>query len=188
MITNLRGTSGSGKSTVGHYLVDTYKGEEIYEDGWNKTKPRLVGYKLPGGLTVLGSYRAAGGGADTFSPRDQLPQLIRNHAEQAEHIFFEALVISSTVPKYVDLADELKFTNPFVFAFLDTPVDLCIQNVYTRNGGKPIKEDNIRGHHRYMTRVAQRLRDAHQSVVAIDHTDAFAQVEQLMRNGGWQPE
>jgi gluconate kinase len=195
MILNLRGTSGSGKSTVGHYLVDTYAGKPIYEDGWNKGKPRLVGYQLPGDFQVLGSYKAAGGGLDTFSPHDrsQAITLITDHATQSRHLFFEALVISSTVPRYVELVNDLvsrgviASVNDFVFAFMDTPAELCIQRVYQRNGGKPIKEGNIRTHHAYMVRVAQRLRDAGLRVETIHHERAFEDVEALYREAGWDP-
>lgn len=187
MIINPRGTSGSGKSTLGHWLINTFSHEEIYEDGWNKTKPKLIGYRLPGNLIVLGPYRANGGGMDLISSGDRSKHydLIKRYWNNGEnHVFFEALVTSSTVPQYVKLSEELE---PITFAFLDTPVDTCIANVYHRNGGKPIKEDNIRGHHGYMTRVAQRLRDAGQTVVTIRHEHAAEDLANLLVEGGWDP-
>jgi len=186
MIVNLRGPSGSGKSYVGHQLLDTFGGEPIFEDGWNKFSPRLIGYKLPDNFYLLGSYRAKGGGLDTLSPHDRsaLLPLIERYAAMG-HIFFEALVISSTVPSYIEMAQRLKM--PFIFAFLDTPVDLCIQRIYQRNGGKPIKEDPVKGHHKYMTRVAQRLRDAGMKTVTIDYKRSFEEVVNLFRAEGWYP-
>jgi hypothetical protein len=186
MIVNLRGPSGSGKSYVGHQLLDGYPHEEIFEDGWNKFKPRLIGYKLPGNFYLLGSYRAAGGGLDTLSPHDRsaLLPLIERYAKLG-HVFFEALVISSTVVTYIELANKIK--QPFIFAFLDTPADLCIQQVYLRNGGKPIKEDLIRGHHKYMQRVQQRIDEAGLQTATIDHTRSVDDVVELFRQGGWDP-
>ena len=188
MIVNLRGPSGSGKSYVGHQLLEIFGGEELYELGWNKRSPRLVGYKLPDNFYLLGSYRAKGGGLDTLSPHDRsaLLPLIERYAAMG-HVFFEALVISSTVPAYVEIAK--RATQPFVFAFLDTPIDLCIQRIYQRNGGKPIKEDAVRGHHKYMKRIEQRLREAGMFTMGIDHEDSVQQVVKVFRDwGDWRPE
>lgn len=194
-VINLRGTSGSGKSFIGHSFLREFPHEEIYEEGWNKTKPRLVGYRLPGNLVVLGSYKAAGGGMDTFSPHDrtQAIKLVRNHIETGAHIFFEALVISSTVPRYIDMVNELHdggvmHKDDFVFPFMDTPFDLCIQQIYKRNGGKPIKEENVHAHWKYMRRCKQRLADAGMHVEDIDHTRGYEQVKELLHAGGWNPE
>jgi hypothetical protein len=185
---NLRGPSGSGKSYIGHQFLEEFAYEELWEDGWNKSKPKLVGYQLINGLYVLGPYRAPGGGMDLLSPHDRKASLwwSEKFIGEGRFIFLESLIFSSTVPPFLEVVARHPGER-FVFAFLDTPFDLCIQRVYQRNGGKPIKEENVRSHHAYMGRVARRLQDLGQRVVIIDHTRAYEQVKELFIAGGWRP-
>ena len=188
MIINLRGPSGSGKSYIGHKFIDTFGNdvEELYEDGWNKTKPKLVGYRLPGDLYIAGPYRAAGGGADLLAPHDRsrTVDLVERLSERG-HVFIEALFASSTIKPYMELAGRVG--TDLVFAFLDTPYELCHDRVLMRNGGRPINEDAHRGHHRFVARSAQRFIDGGFHVEYIDHTRAFEQVWELLLSGGWAP-
>ncbi|KKL65999.1 hypothetical protein LCGC14_2149360 [marine sediment metagenome] len=187
MLVNLRGPSGAGKSFIGHKLLDTYPHEEIWVDGWNKTKPKLVAYELPGGLFVLGRYTAKGGGLDGFltkRTRERFYDLIRSYAFNKPFVFAEALILSSSKGAWKGLASEMA-PDPLVFAFMDTPFDLCVKQVYLRNGGRPIREDQVKAHHAYLQRLSHRLKEEGENVVTIDHTCGFDQVVQLFKDGGW---
>jgi hypothetical protein len=43
-----------------------------------------------------------------------------------------------------------------IWAFFETPVEHCIERIYSRNGGKPIKEDLVRGKWEQIDRVRQK--------------------------------
>lgn len=192
MILNLRGTSGSGKSYVGHALLEEFPHEEIYEEGWLKSgKPKLIGYRLPGNLVILGSYRAAGGGLDCFfgNDRSKALSLIEKWIPRGHHLYFEALVLSTMVPRFIEMLERTPVPrDEFVFAFLDTPLDICIKRIYQRNGGKPIKEYAVRGHHRQVKNVERRLREDHgRRTETVGFTRAYEQVKELLRSGGWNP-
>ncbi|KKL64113.1 hypothetical protein LCGC14_2168300 [marine sediment metagenome] len=187
MLVNLRGPSGAGKSFIGHKLLDTFPHEEIWVDGWNKTRPKLVAYELPGGLFVLGRYTAKGGGLDGFltkRTRDQFYDLIEEYGCTKPFVFAEALIISSSKTRWQELAAKMA-PDPLVFAFMDTPFDLCIKQVYIRNGGRQIKEEQVLTHHRFLKRLTVRLKSEGENVVTIDHTCGFDQVVELFRAAGW---
>ena len=184
----LRGPSGSGKSFVGHAFAERFPHDEVFEDGWNLIKPRLIGYRLPGNFYCLGSYRPAGGGLDTLSPDDRSKHfdLIKRYAVKG-YVFAEALVLSTMVPKLLALGAELG-PESISFPTMDTPSDLCVKQIYQRNGGKPIKEANVHGHRKSVDNGTKRLRDAGFSAPDIDHTHSFEQVVEIFRSVGWRPE
>lgn len=152
MIINIRGTSGSGKTTLVRRLLNDadsppdFNVEEIYEEAAGKE--RLVAYRLPFNLYVLGSYKNTCGGCDTFSWKggtgDYLEDLVRRYAAKG-HVIFEGYIVSNSYGRWAKVAEEL----PFTWAFLHTPVEDCIARVYGRRaakgrGDKPFKEQNLR--------------------------------------------
>jgi len=118
---------------------------------------------------------AKGRSVDGFTARSEA--LVRRWATIG-HIIFEGLMISSVYARYLKLSKEL---GGMVWALLDTPVDVCIKRVLERNGGKPINEDYVhskwettRKHYDWATAEGEK-------VVWIDHTRAFEQVMEIIR-------
>lgn len=190
MILTLRGCSGSGKSYVAHQLLERYPNTPIYLGGWNQdpNRPKLVGYDLPGGMLMLGRYTAPGGGLDGFlltKTREKFYALVRDAFLAAPFVFGEALTISSSRIWWQELSRE--FPGQVIFAFLDTPVDLAIQRVLQRNGGRPIKEPQLKQHYRFVNRLGHRLEADGERVYWIDHTRPVEQVIQIFKDEGWQP-
>jgi len=189
MFVSLRGPGGSGKSYVGHALLDAYPHVPIFDDTWNKQKPKLIGYELPGGLVVLGRYTAPGGGLDGFltsKTRDKFHALIRKYATTKPFVFGESLTISSSRIWWEELADELGY-GALVFAFLNTPPDLCVQRILHRNGGKPIHEDQVHAHYRFIQRLAGKFEMRGDRVVHIDYKQSVEAVTKLFTEAGWRP-
>lgn len=202
MILNLRGPSGSGKSYPGFQLLKEY-GPPIEEirstDYFNRKRPKLIGQVLPGGLCLAGRYtmkkstvkEGAGysGGVDGFFPVEELQQMLTDLSDQYPHMLVESLMISGTFERWSDWAHErAQAGNPVTFATLDTPLELCLERVQQRNGGKPVKEDTIAKHRRQVHRCARRLQDegGHRSLL-LDHTQSYEGVKQLLFEGGWDP-
>jgi len=190
MILTLRGCGGSGKSYVGHQLLERYPNTPIWVSGWNKPPhKKLIGYDLPGGMLLLGRYTAAGGGLDGYlltRTRDKFYGLIDEAMQAAPFVFGESLTISSSRIWW----QEFSAKNPgqVVFAFLDTPVDLCVQRILQRNGGRPIKEWQVVQHHRFIGRLAERFRAEGEIVYTIDHRHPVEDVIRIYKEDyGWQP-
>ena len=146
MIISLRGTNGSGKSTIVREIMRMYRAEVKIE---YRGRRRPVGYiMLPKDfsetrLFVPGHYEIANGGIDTLPSLDYAYGLIRVHAlELGSHVLYEGKNMSDGVNGLVALHEE---GLEVAVAWLREPVDLCVRSV--RERGHKIKEETIRKLH-----------------------------------------
>jgi hypothetical protein len=137
----LRGTNGSGKTRVARYLLEESKAKPILHLGRKVRayKGELDGYPL----FILGSYETACGGCDTIPSVQEVADLLRlfmtnsneltcfDVSEEPGIVFFEGLMISHMLGTVGACQGKLgKDKN--ILAFLDTPLDKCIEHVMTR--------------------------------------------------------
>lgn len=137
----LRGTNGSGKTHVARYLLEESKAKPILYLGRKVRayKGELDGYPL----FVLGSYETQCGGCDTISSVQEVADLLRlfmtndndlkvyTPSDEPGIVFFEGLMISHMLGTVGGYQAKLG-KNRNVLAFLDTPLDKCIEHVMTR--------------------------------------------------------
>jgi shikimate kinase len=148
MIVNLRGAHGSGKTYVAKQLLERWAPVLPQYDG----SGRVIGYRTSNGVYIIGKYDPERhcGGCDGFRDRDgvkaqdQVCDLIRQWAPRGD-VFFEGMVAAGTFGRWFDLEKELKaeLGTRWVWAFLDTPLQKCLENIQIRNGGKPIIESHV---------------------------------------------
>jgi hypothetical protein len=106
---------------------------------------RIAGYHclLPNKQTlfVLGDYTNACGGADGIQPYSAIWPRVADAAAVFDHVMFEGALISTTYGSIGQAADA--YGADFVFAFLDTPLDVCVARVNQRRAaaGKPPLRD-----------------------------------------------
>lgn len=141
MIINLRGTSGSGKTWAVRRLMDLAAAQGTAAQPLNAeiSKPnKITGYRvgLPSGhpVYILGSYANTCGGCDTIKTQDEVCDRVRHYATQG-HVVFEGLLISHLFSRYQALDRELQ-PIPFVWAFPNTPLDVCLQRVQARRDAR----------------------------------------------------
>jgi predicted kinase len=153
MIINIRGTSGSGKSTVVRGLMAKFP---VINKMGDSKKPE--GYEClnsihPDGaftvsserraLYVVGRYESVCGGCDTIRTPDEIANRIRNYIANAPlrasqfDLVFEGLLISRTFDRYRLLALEFA-PQKYVWAFLDTPLEICLERVAQRRAEKGV--------------------------------------------------
>lgn len=146
MIVNLRGTNGSGKSTVARDLIDLDQDAMRVTLVMYRTKAGreagVFGYRLPNlRVVVVGKYETACGGCDGIKTQDLICDAVRAAADLEPNVLFEGVIVSTLYSRYAELAKE--FPRRFAFAYLDTPLKTCLKRIQRRNGGKPIKEDLV---------------------------------------------
>lgn len=146
MIINVRGTSGSGKTTVIRGIMA--KGglvDKIYSDqagdGLFSTSKAPIAYDVnvnPGGqhVYVIGSYENTCGGCDSIKTQDEICNRVRWFAKQG-HVIMEGLLMSHLFSRYAALDRELQPT-PYIWAFLDTPLELCLERVIARREARGV--------------------------------------------------
>ena len=146
MILDIRGTSGSGKSTVARGLMAMYPnitplGPEVEKkpEGYECRPDRqgLAPHDSPladmPNLYVVGSYKNTCGGCDGIKTQEEACERVRRYAAQGD-VVFEGLLISHIFERYHKLDKELEAAHGqhTIWAFLDTPLEVCLERVRVR--------------------------------------------------------
>ncbi len=131
IILRVAGTFGSGKTTAVREFLNGYPCETLMRGN------KIAGYRLDmseAGITVplfvIGKYDNTCGGTDAISTQAEIADRIMK-AHPLGHVLYEgALVSASGLAGQVTQA--IHGTGCDVYAFLDTPQDLCIERVKGR--------------------------------------------------------
>jgi hypothetical protein len=126
MIVNIRGTSGSGKSTLAKLAIEHFLCLPKHNE-----KGRVTEYlDVNRHLLVLGSYETECGGCDTIKTQDEIVTRVVVGERLAKNLLFEGALVSTIAQRYLDLA--ALYPGRFIFAIMDTPLDLCLERVMER--------------------------------------------------------
>lgn len=164
MIINIRGTSGSGKTTIVKSLLSLGAKTSFREAGRKQPLGYLVSTSIPaiGNFCVLGHYESACGGCDTLPGYDRIFELVREGLRMAPTVIFEGLLVSEEVRRTVELHQQ--YEDQLRVIFLNTDVEVCLQSIRARREARgdtrPLKEDNTRNRVATIQRSCQKLRDA----------------------------
>ncbi len=185
MIINIRGTHGSGKSTVVHQLIERYSASAV---GDNPKKP--IGYRMNtpfGGLHVVGSYRTACGGCDGIQPYARIWPLVVEAATWG-HVVFEGALVSSSYGS-IGRSSEV-YGDDFVFAILDTPLEVCIERIRKRREAKgnmkPLDPKNTASKYKSVNDSLRMMREANRRIVFLNHKKALPQLLGLFNSCTYQ--
>lgn len=165
VLVNIRGCNGAGKSTIPMSMMydpDMFVQELVGSDG-----------KKIGALTVfpsygwvaLGTYFNKTGGLDTLKNNDITRMTLYAALDLFPEydVLMEGIMASTIRSTYIDLFHEIEDTYKglkVLIVSLLPPVEVAISRVYKRNGGKPIKEDAVRGKWETVERNVKYFADA----------------------------
>lgn len=180
-IINIRGCNGSGKTTLVRKLIglDPDARKVKLDTKVNEVRSfSTLGHNLPNLQTiVVGPYvdGKATGGMDNVHTTEEALWAVENAARHGANVVFEGVLISTVWATWLDHSRNLdkQLRMPITFAFLDTPVDVCVERVKQRRlaKGRPaegFKEDQVRGKHAQIARVREKALAAGQRVVDLD--------------------
>lgn len=171
MIINIRGTSGSGKSTITREIMKKFRNKVPYkEDGRKQPIGYVLDYPYVGTistLAIIGHYESDCGGCDTITKMDHVFELIRQSDEAGHHVLYEGLLLSAEVNRTASLHTEGR--RLLVYA-IDLPVEECLRRVNGRRLAKAertgreyrgdVNPKNTESKHRGVQSSLKRLRDA----------------------------
>lgn len=167
MIINIRGTSGSGKSTIVRHVMALYnmKARVMIKDRRQPFCYLLSNPKVEGAtphLCVMGHYETSCGGCDTISKQADIFKAVRHYDDQGFAVIFEGLLLSGEVTNTASLHHEGR--QLYVFGLDQVPVDVCLESVNGRRKARlgeekftPVKPENtvakFRGTQQAMARL-----------------------------------
>ncbi len=134
-VIKLGGCNGSGKTTLARAFLERYKLEPIHTKG---KKVFAYGGEPVNGLqpVLLGSYATVCGGMDTISDKDVRLSLIHKYAKPDKLLMFEGLITGKTYGAIGAYSEESQQMGTWLYAFMDTPFDVCVQRVLQRRQAK----------------------------------------------------
>lgn len=150
-LVNIRGCNGAGKSTIPMSMMDDpemYVHEIRGSDG--KRMSAITVFPTYGWV-ALGTYFNKTGGMDTlrdnWTTRMTLYAALDGFPEY--NVLMEGIMASTIRSTYIDLFQEVReyYGDDLTIMIISLlpPVEVAISRVYSRNGGKPINEEAVRG-------------------------------------------
>ena len=195
VLVNIRGTNGSGKSTIPilmHDDPDLYQITRPY-----KGKPKKILTVFPNyGWLVLGDYSNKTGGLDKFPNKAFTEKVLRYALKRFPeyNVIMEGILAATTYSTYAEMFLQIEedFDVQPVIYYLMPPVEVCIDRIKQRNGGKPFKEDLVHAKYGMMKRGIKKFKQAGDfPVVVVDNSTLdkslvleqfFDQIEQIGDN------
>lgn len=187
MIINIRGTGGSGKTTLVKTLMERYAQDtNLRVDVMREVegRPRIVGHMISRGsdhppLFAVGKYTTATGGCDTLPNLDLVYNLLTEHSPPA-HAIFEGIMASEEVARAVQLSK----IRPLVVITLTTTLEDCLASIrerrLARGETKPLNPKNTTDRFKRVVRATERLRDAGVTTLRLSREGALIKCVDLL--------
>lgn len=186
---NIRGTGGSGKSTLVKRIMELYPAYQMPVIVPGRKRPeRYILRQTPDAaraLIIPGHYETACGGCDTIKTVDQVYDMVRSSLTGGDDVLYEGIMVQDDVTRAVALDKELKAQGGQLHVIrLTTKVEDCLAAIRDRRAArgeeKPLNEKNTRQRYERVLRSCDRLRHAGVAVEALDREAAFARVRELL--------
>jgi len=170
---NVRGSNGSGKSTIPIKMLAEDKGAYILTD-----KGKDVATVLPNvGYALLGTYRNKTGGGDTstFQDKEYTKEILKKLWVMPFNVLFESMTISASFTFWAQVFGEfsydLAFTNRQIGVMsIIIPLEVNEQRIKKRNGGKDINMKYVAGKLRTVTNNVEKFTAIGVQSWAVDNT------------------
>lgn len=181
MVVNIRGTHGSGKSTLIFSLLSLMQVKEpLYRVG----RRRPFGYNCSyqgTAIWVPGSYETPTGGCDTISRVEDMFSSIRAALANGERVLFEGILAQHSTGRLLELKQH---TNQLIVIVLATPLEQCIASVRERRAergdDRPFDPKNVEKEYRSVISSTKRLRAEGVQVETLDRDAALARALELL--------
>jgi predicted kinase len=173
LLINVRGTCGSGKSTVVHQIRELVKTVPVYSIG-RKRPVGYTGYTMQG-LFIAGHYEIPMGGLDTFGTLDEAFEVIDRWGH-SRHVLCEGKAQNRDVPYLLGRLHgfDVRCIN------LSTPAEECVQSVRNRVSAHRIRSELIERVYRKCQRDAVELAKGGVGVLNCDRETAVEAVRKWL--------
>lgn len=190
LILNLRGTSGSGKTTVARKLMENVPSLSLTD-----VREKVLGMRVerPGWrnpLFLIGRYDNVCGGMDTVPTQDRCAELVTK-AYSYGHVICEGLLASGVGPKATLPAACIAAAGPNAwFLCLDTPLEICLERVQRRRTERgdirPFNPDNTKAKWDQTRRAYELLEEGGANVRWLPYETAYEKVRTMLERADAQ--
>ena len=172
MLVNIRGCNGAGKSTIPMSMMsdpDMFVQELLYSDG-----KRMAAFTVfPSyGWIALGTYFNKTGGLDGIRNMEcTIAALYAAVGMYPEYdIIMEGILCSTVFSSYAELYHQIeqKASMQVLIISILPPLEVCLERIQQRNGGKPIKEDLVAGKRLSVARSHEKFKQEGFTCVKVD--------------------
>jgi thymidylate kinase len=189
---NIRGTGGSGKSTLVKRIMELFS---ILDPQMTEGRKRRMGTRLftniekPAALYVPGHYDTACGGCDTIKTPDMVYDLVKDSLGKGTPVLYEGIMIMDDVTRAVALDKSLKDatgegSGQLYVIWLNTPIEVCLDAIRNRRAARgnerPFSEKNTRQRYDRCLGGLRRLESQGVRVERLDREAAFLRVRELL--------
>jgi hypothetical protein len=179
-IFDVRGTHGSGKTTVAKAFVqgaERVEGRPLTYDGKTTT---LGYYNDELNLFILGKYDTACGGCDGIKTQEEVKARI-NFWGTDHNILLEGILVAHTYEPWTQFA----MGRDYQFIILNTPLEECIRRVDARRAAKgqgplPNPKNIIRDHARICGKLPHLFRQDGHSVHVVSSEEAPIIIREML--------
>ena len=121
----------------------------------------------------LGSYKNKCGGLDTFKTNEQTADTLKMVWNLPYNILMEGVISSTVFSSYASLFNEvnIKGDRQIVVVTLMPPLQVCLDRIQKRNGGKEVKVEQIEYKHKIMKRNFVKFENAGFNCLKLDNSD-----------------
>jgi hypothetical protein len=178
MIVNIRGTNGSGKSTIVKRFLQRYPYTEVFGTAGPR-RPEAYKVRLPGRwLYIIGPYLTATGGCDALTLTSAGLTEILNKYQKLGNVLFESVVLST----YFGVVGEWLLTNKeeAIVGFLDTPLAVCLKSIEARTGVTS-RTKNVAAKVKAIEGVRKRMSELGIRTETLSRDDAFEKITGWLR-------
>ena len=143
---NIRGCNGAGKSTVPISMLES--DPDSFELGWRVDgRLKTLATVFPAFNTLaLGHYHSKCGGMDSIKDTDTIKSSLAAVWNLPYNIIMEGIMASTVRQTYIDLFKSMNANNEpreIIIYNILPPLQTCLDRIQERNGGKPIKEEQV---------------------------------------------
>ena len=189
IILSLRGTSGSGKTTVARKFITDYPCKPLnipqIKKHWGY-EVDLSAEGLNSKLYVIGSYENTCGGTDGINTQEEIADRALA-AHPRGHVLLEGLLLSKVGPNAIT-TKMLAPTGAYVAAYIDTPLQTCLDRVQARRvergDERPFNPQNTISAFKSTLAACKNLHEmGGVKVITVDHKNAFNETLDIFKKG-----
>lgn len=180
---NVRGTNGSGKTTLLRNLARDYGVVQVKHVTAQRQPKGVPITVLNRGCALVGDYSANAkgttAGLDRIKTQAGAKEAIVNAAwlDNVSIVLFEGILVSTI---YTPWRDWSRSKGGMIWAYIDTPIDVCIKRVQERNGGKTVKTELIHKKDRMITRTRERADADGERTETLDYREPLNDLRSLI--------